>query len=111
MINIVSLVENRSECGCRTAHGLSLFIETPRHKILFDVGKDDTFVENAERLGIEIESVDIVIISHGHYDHGWLYLSLWREIERQRYMFNEGPLRHTLAIVRQGLAILASTQH
>lgn len=70
MVKIVSLVENRTECGCRTAHGLSLYIETLSHKILFDVGKDDTFVENAERLGVDLESVDIVIISHGHYDHG-----------------------------------------
>ncbi len=70
MIKIVSLVENTTECGCRTAHGLSLYIETPGHRVLFDVGKDDTFLENAERLGVDIEAVDIVIISHGHYDHG-----------------------------------------
>lgn len=70
MVKIISLVENTTACGCRTAHGLSLYIETPHHKMLFDVGKDDTFLENAERLGIDIESVDLVIISHGHYDHG-----------------------------------------
>ncbi|MFI3305971.1 MAG: MBL fold metallo-hydrolase [Rikenellaceae bacterium] len=70
MVTITSLVENTSTCGFRTAHGLSLYIETPRHRLLFDVGGDETFVENAQRLGIDLAAVDIVIISHGHRDHG-----------------------------------------
>lgn len=28
------------------------------------------FLKNAEKLGIDIKSVDKVIVSHGHYDHG-----------------------------------------
>lgn len=70
MVKVVSLVENRSECGCIVAHGLSLYIETPHHRLLFDVGGDDTFIKNAESLGVDLSSVDIVIISHGHRDHG-----------------------------------------
>ncbi len=70
MIKIISLVENTSTCGCRTAHGLSLYIETLYHKILFDVGGDDTMAENAERLCIDLSRVDTIIISHGHRDHG-----------------------------------------
>lgn len=54
----------------QTAHGLSLYIETQNHKILFDVGCDDTLLVNAERLGVDIREVDTVIISHGHRDHG-----------------------------------------
>lgn len=86
MVKIVSLVENTTACGCRTAHGLSLYIETPRHRVLFDVGKDDTFLENAEQLGIDIELVDIVIISHGHYDHGGA-LPLFLERNRTAYIY------------------------
>ncbi len=51
-------------------HGLSLYIETNRQKILFDVGKSDIFIENVKKLGIDIEDIDIVVISHGHDDHG-----------------------------------------
>ncbi len=51
-------------------HGLSLFIETKTHKILFDMGKSDVFLKNAERMGIDLCSVDVAVISHGHYDHG-----------------------------------------
>ncbi|MFI3259636.1 MAG: MBL fold metallo-hydrolase [Rikenellaceae bacterium] len=71
MAKIISLVENRSECGCRTSHALSLYVETHQHRLLFDVGGDyDVLVENAERLGVDLLSIDTVIISHGHKDHG-----------------------------------------
>lgn len=70
MIKIVSLVENTTKCNLKTAHGLSLYIKTPNHRILFDLGGDDTFIHNAKRLGIDISAIDTVIISHGHKDHG-----------------------------------------
>lgn len=53
-----------------TEHGLSLYVETKRHKILFDTGQSPAFAENARRLGIDLSQVDLAIISHGHYDHG-----------------------------------------
>ncbi len=70
MVEIISLVENTTKCGCKSAHGLSLYIETPHHKILFDVGGDDTFLQNAQMLGVDLKGVDTIIISHGHRDHG-----------------------------------------
>lgn len=50
-------------------HGLSLYIESEQHKILFDTGQSDLFARNAETLGIDLKEVDILILSHGHYDH------------------------------------------
>ncbi len=51
-------------------HGLSIYIETKKHKILFDTGQTDQFITNAKKLGIDLSMVDIAVISHGHYDHG-----------------------------------------
>ena len=51
-------------------HGLSIHLETKNHNILFDLGPDDSFLQNAKKLNINIEDVDILIISHGHIDHG-----------------------------------------
>ena len=68
---VKSLVENhtcRKDCGC--IHGLSLDIVTPRHHILFDMGPNSLFLENAKVLDVDISTVDLAFLSHGHYDHG-----------------------------------------
>ncbi|MDD3168045.1 MAG: MBL fold metallo-hydrolase [Eubacteriales bacterium] len=51
-------------------HGLSLYIEANDKKILFDMGAGSLFLENAEKMGVRIQDVEVAIISHGHYDHG-----------------------------------------
>ena len=58
-MKIVTLVENT--CGheaCIAEHGLSLYIETEKHKLLLDTGQTDAVVKNAEVLGIELSAVD-----------------------------------------------------
>ena len=52
-----------------TEHGLSILIETEKHRILLDTGASDMFLRNAHRLGIKLSTVDYVFISHGHSDH------------------------------------------
>lgn len=54
---------------CSYEHGLSVYMETKKHKILVDTGATDAFIKNAEALGIDLTKVDTVILSHGHYDH------------------------------------------
>lgn len=71
MIKITTLLENTTENPkYRKKHGLSLYIETPKHKILFDLGPNGLFLENAAKLGVKTEDIDAVILSHGHVDHG-----------------------------------------
>ncbi len=53
----------------QTEHGLSILLETSKHRILLDTGASDVFIRNAERLGIDLSGVDYVFISHGHSDH------------------------------------------
>ena len=51
-------------------HGLSLYLEKEKHKILFDTGASNRFIQNAYKLGVDLESIDAVVLSHGHFDHG-----------------------------------------
>lgn len=69
-MKIVTLIENTkgAECPC-FEHGLSFYIETEKHKLLADTGQTSGFMSNAETLGIDLGSVDTVVLSHGHYDH------------------------------------------
>ena len=53
----------------KNAHGLSLYLETADHRILFDMGPGDEIAHNARNLGIDLAAVDLASISHGHYDH------------------------------------------
>ena len=52
-----------------TEHGLSILLQTERHKILLDTGASDVFMRNAEQMGINLSDIDYVFISHGHSDH------------------------------------------
>ncbi len=70
-MRIVTLVENTAGAsGCTAAHGLSLYIETEKHRILMDTGPSAVLTENAAALCVDLKKVDTVVLSHGHYDHG-----------------------------------------
>ena len=68
---IKALVENQVVSNeYQGEHGLSLYIETEKHRLLFDVGASERFVKNAKKLNVDLSAVDLVVISHGHHDHG-----------------------------------------
>lgn len=50
-------------------HGLSMLLETPRHRVLLDTGAGSAFLRNAGTMGVDLERLDGVVLSHGHYDH------------------------------------------
>ena len=108
-MKITALVENQSNCELKRVHGLSLYIETEKHKLLFDLGPDDTLFQNAEKRGIDLSGIDTVILSHGHYDHGgalerFLQVNKTARIYAQRSAFEPHYSRFFLWNVDVGLA-------
>ena len=68
---VKALAENTSVSdNIKSEHGLSLYVEAGRHRLLFDTGAGSLFAENAATLGIDLASIDTVVLSHGHSDHG-----------------------------------------
>jgi 7,8-dihydropterin-6-yl-methyl-4-(beta-D-ribofuranosyl)aminobenzene 5'-phosphate synthase len=64
------LVDNQAMPGFSSEHGLSIYVEDSRYRVLFDTGRSGTVLkENASRLGVSMLGLDGVILSHGHYDH------------------------------------------
>lgn len=69
-MKFITLIENTStDKEYISNHGLSLYIETAQSKLLMDCGPDNGFIKNASKLGIDLSSIDFLIISHFHYDH------------------------------------------
>ena len=64
------LVENSvASYDVMAEHGLSFWIDTGPRCILFDTGQSNLIIANARKLNIDLDAVDTVILSHGHYDH------------------------------------------
>lgn len=91
-MKIISLMENiKGDCALHAEHGLSIYVETGKHKILVDTGASAKTWENAAALGVNPEQIDTVFLSHGHYDHSGGLLSFAEQNRDARiYM-------HTLA--------------
>ncbi|MBN2213617.1 MAG: MBL fold metallo-hydrolase [Bacteroidales bacterium] len=69
-MNISILTDNSPGKNTRAEHGLSYLIEYDGKRVLFDTGQSDLFLKNAEVMGIDMTSIDSIVLSHGHFDHG-----------------------------------------
>ena len=68
-MKIKVLIENTTKTDLTPEHGLSIFIEYNDKKILLDAGTTSTFMDNAEKMNVDISGADFCVLSHGHYDH------------------------------------------
>ena len=69
-IRITTLSENTAGLpGLIAEWGLSILVETDNLKILFDTGASISVPHNAPILGLDLSTIDNIVLSHGHYDH------------------------------------------
>ncbi len=69
-MTITILTDNFPGSHTAAEHGLSYMIEHDGKKLLFDTGQSDLFLKNAAAMDIDITGIDMIILSHGHADHG-----------------------------------------
>ena len=69
-LRITTLCENTARIGDFLGEwGLSILIETDDARVLLDTGKGSSATYNADTLGIDLRSIDAIVLSHGHFDH------------------------------------------
>jgi 7,8-dihydropterin-6-yl-methyl-4-(beta-D-ribofuranosyl)aminobenzene 5'-phosphate synthase len=69
-IKLTILVDNYVDrMKLKAEHGWSILIEKGSHKILFDCGQSSLLLDNAKILGADLNRIDSIVLSHGHYDH------------------------------------------
>ena len=69
-MRIIVLSEAKTNNNLKSELGLSYYIEHDDTKILFDTGASELYRNNANELGVDLDKIDMVVLSHGHFDHG-----------------------------------------
>lgn len=94
-VKISILCEDQARMGFKdkiflAQHGFSVFIEAQK-KIIFDTGSTDVFIHNANLLGINLDTADLIVLSHGHWDHANGLKALQKKgIRKMRLLLHPG---------------------
>jgi 7,8-dihydropterin-6-yl-methyl-4-(beta-D-ribofuranosyl)aminobenzene 5'-phosphate synthase len=68
-LKITILADNTADKPLVAEHGFAALVEKGGRRILFDTGQGTALEPNLDALGVEPESFDALVLSHGHYDH------------------------------------------
>lgn len=63
------VIDNKACNGLKGEWGLSIVVEYKGKKILVDAGASDLFIENMQKMDIDIQDIDYAMLSHAHFDH------------------------------------------
>jgi 7,8-dihydropterin-6-yl-methyl-4-(beta-D-ribofuranosyl)aminobenzene 5'-phosphate synthase len=98
--------------GLETAWGFSAFIAGPEKTILFDSGGDGSLLlSNMEKMEIEADSVDVVVLSHIHGDHtGGLVSFLKKNFDVAVYLSESFPTKFKDKVQDNGAKVVEVDQ-
>lgn len=100
---ITVLSDNRKlDETLESEHGLCVFLDTGEFKILLDIGASGLFIQNAERLSIDVREIDYVFISHGHADHIGGLIPFLEINSKAKILLSEKALNQRFFSIRNG---------
>lgn len=69
-VKLITLSENTAaDIWFLGEWGFSILVDIDGYRVLFDTGPGKSVVYNADVLGINLSTIDKVVLSHGHMDH------------------------------------------
>ncbi len=83
-------------------HAVSILVELPNgHRWLVDTGTTDVFLENARRMGANLDNLTGIAISHGHDDHTG-GLTFYPRLKGEPPIFGHPYIWHKSYQIREG---------
>jgi 7,8-dihydropterin-6-yl-methyl-4-(beta-D-ribofuranosyl)aminobenzene 5'-phosphate synthase len=82
-VRITTLSENTAQLGFLGEWGLSILVETETAKVLLDTGLSTSAVYNADLMGIDFSTIDVIVLSHAHGDHTGGLRDVLRRVRKQ----------------------------
>ncbi len=93
-LTITVLVENTAGSrGLLGEHGIAFHVQADDFTLLFDTGQGMVLRHNANALGIDLNAVRTIALSHGHYDHTGALPELLGEGPKRRLFLHPAALR------------------
>jgi len=71
----------------KAEHGFSalidIYLNNISHRVLFDTGASgDVVLFNVDRLGVDLNNVETIVLSHGHFDHAGGLMSILKRTSK-----------------------------
>ncbi|MGI6498861.1 MAG: MBL fold metallo-hydrolase [Oscillospiraceae bacterium] len=63
------LIDNQTRSSLAAEWGLAVWIEYKGHVLLLDTGETGAFIENADKMRLDVARVEFGVLSHAHHDH------------------------------------------
>ncbi len=97
-LEMTVLIDNIATEPLVAEWGLSILITADDRTILLDTGASDLFAQNAECLAIDLNSVEIGVLSHAHYDHADGLETFFSQNRTAPFLVREGTRENCFSI-------------
>lgn len=89
-MQIKILIDNITKNELTAEWGLAVYIENNGKQFLLDTGATGKFIQNADKMGINIEDIDYGVLSHAHYDHADGLEAFFEKNKKAKFYLRDG---------------------